>query len=267
MDKQAIKEICLRHGYKLKPQADGSLDLDAYVYDAFDDVLSRVRHGQRKRNLDRSTTLTDALYLIQRGTRFDDEDLEHGLELLRRTRDELCAVPRYLDDVELVGMKHAEYNFTGVPDLPRKDIMPPVPYYPLGELDDDNLKETKTSPQPNDPINPNHYKTQSGVECIEVASLFPYSLGNAIKYAWRAGRKDNLKQDLEKCEWYLNRAIVNYEIVFLKPHTEAARKARLKLEKVLGELPERNAEILSNIIQGDLQGALSLLDDWITELD
>lgn len=128
-------------------------------------------------------------------------------------------------------------------------------------MDRQDIKEA------NDPINPNHYKTQSGVECIEVASLFPYSLGNAIKYAWRAGRKDNLKQDLKKCEWYLNRAIVNYEIVFLKPHTEAARKAWLKLEKVLGELPERNAEILSNIIQGDLQGALSLLDDWITELD
>ena len=35
----------------------------------------------------------------------------------------------------------------------------------------------------NNPINPNHYKTQSGVSCIDIAELFPYSLGNAIKYA------------------------------------------------------------------------------------
>lgn len=34
-------------------------------------------------------------------------------------------------------------------------------------LDNDNLKET------NDPINPNHYKTNSGVECIDVVELFP----------------------------------------------------------------------------------------------
>lgn len=60
----------------------------------------------------------------------------------------------------------------------------------------------------NDPINPNHYKTNS-IECIEIAELFPYTLGNAIKYAWRAGLKDNLIQDLNKCLWYVNRAIQN----------------------------------------------------------
>lgn len=60
----------------------------------------------------------------------------------------------------------------------------------------------------NDPINPNHYKTNS-IECIEIAELFPYTLGNAIKYAWRAGLKDDLIQDLNKCLWYLNRAIDN----------------------------------------------------------
>lgn len=60
----------------------------------------------------------------------------------------------------------------------------------------------------NDPINPNHYKTNS-IECIEIAELFPYTLGNAIKYAWRAGLKDDLIQDLNKCLWYLDRAIAN----------------------------------------------------------
>lgn len=60
----------------------------------------------------------------------------------------------------------------------------------------------------NDPINPNHYKTNN-VECIEIAELFPYTLGNAIKYAWRAGLKDNLIQDLNKCLWYVNRALDN----------------------------------------------------------
>lgn len=129
------------------------------------------------------------------------------------------------------------------------------------ELDNANLKET------NDPINPNHYKTQSGVQAIDIAELFPYALGNAIKYAWRAGKKDNLKQDLEKCEWYLNRAMANGEIIFLKPFTQATYKAWHKFKKVQDELPVRNAEVLSNILQGNLQVALNLLDSWITELD
>ena len=257
MDKQAVKEICLKHGYKLKPQADGLLDLNAYVYDAFDEVLARVRHGQQMVNSAKATALSDALHLIQSGVRYNsDKDLEHGLELIRSTRDELCAVPNYHDDVELVGTKHVEFNITGVPDLPRKDSVHSVPYYPNPCVGHNN-----------DLINPNHYKTGGGVSCIDIAELFPYSLGNAIKYAWRAGKKDNLKQDLEKCEWYLNRVMANGEIIFLKPFTQATYKAWHKFEKVQGELPVRNAEVLSNILQGNLQAALNLLDSWITELD
>ena len=63
----------------------------------------------------------------------------------------------------------------------------------------------------NDPINPNHYKTQSGIECIDVAEHLGYCLGNALKYAWRAGQKDNIVQDLSKCEWYIKRAYLTGE--------------------------------------------------------
>lgn len=228
MDKQAIKEICLKHGYKLKPQADGTQDLNAYVYDAFDEVLSRVRHGQQMINLAKATTLSDALHLIQSGIRYNsDKDLEHGLELLRSTRDELCAVPNYHDDVELVGAKQVEFNTTDVPDLPKKDSVHSVPYYPLDdeeqvtvigkvnkdELDNGNLKET------NDPINPNHYKSHpSGIECIEISSGFDFLLGNVIKYVWRAGLKDSdsYLQDLEKALWYLNKKV---EYVKTKKHS------------------------------------------------
>ena len=56
----------------------------------------------------------------------------------------------------------------------------------------------------NNPINPNHYKTQSGVSCIDIAELFPYSLGNAIKYAWRERHKGQ-GESLAKAQWYLNK--------------------------------------------------------------
>lgn len=51
---------------------------------------------------------------------------------------------------------------------------------------------------------PPHYNDHpSGVECIEVARHFNYNLGNVIKYVWRAGRKGELLQDLEKAAFYL----------------------------------------------------------------
>lgn len=58
---------------------------------------------------------------------------------------------------------------------------------------------------------PEHYTSHpSGIECIEIARHYPFSIGNAIKYLWRAGLKkdasltDNQKEieDLKKAIWY-----------------------------------------------------------------
>jgi hypothetical protein len=66
----------------------------------------------------------------------------------------------------------------------------------------------------NDMVNhPKHYTSHpSGVECIEITRHYCFSIGNAIKYLWRAGLKaeqgmqDRQKeiQDLEKAIWYIN---------------------------------------------------------------
>lgn len=51
---------------------------------------------------------------------------------------------------------------------------------------------------------PPHYLAHpSGIECIEVTRHFNFNLGNAIKYIWRAGKKDSTIQELEKAIWYL----------------------------------------------------------------
>jgi hypothetical protein len=36
---------------------------------------------------------------------------------------------------------------------------------------------------------------------------FPFNIGNAIKYAWRAGLKGDAIEDLHKGAWYLQREI------------------------------------------------------------
>lgn len=51
----------------------------------------------------------------------------------------------------------------------------------------------------------------SGIECIEIARHYPFTIGNAFKYLWRAGLKkdpslaDDIKEieDLKKAIWYI----------------------------------------------------------------
>ena len=55
---------------------------------------------------------------------------------------------------------------------------------------------------------PQHY-TLGGVEAIDVIEAWNlnFSLGSAVKYIARAGRKDDIIQDLQKAAWYINREI------------------------------------------------------------
>ena len=59
----------------------------------------------------------------------------------------------------------------------------------------------------------------SGIECIEIARHYCFSIGNAFKYLWRAGLKkdssltDKQKEieDLKKAIWYINDRISQLE--------------------------------------------------------
>jgi len=72
---------------------------------------------------------------------------------------------------------------------------------------DDEAKQDETAVY--DPINrPLHYNSNpSGIESIDVVEHLNFCRGNAIKYIWRAGLKDDAIQDLEKARWYIEREI------------------------------------------------------------
>ena len=65
---------------------------------------------------------------------------------------------------------------------------------------------------------PPHYKTESGLETIDVIDAFTKGLegteavctGNVIKYICRWKKKNGL-QDLKKAQWYLNHLIKHVE--------------------------------------------------------
>ena len=60
-----------------------------------------------------------------------------------------------------------------------------------------------------DPVNhPHHYTSHpSGIEAIEVAEHMNFCTGNAMKYIWRAGLKEDAIEDLKKAAWYVAREI------------------------------------------------------------
>lgn len=70
-----------------------------------------------------------------------------------------------------------------------------------------------TSKNKNDQVNhPKHYTSDpSGIECINITRHRNFNIGNAIKYLWRAGLKedkdrkliDKQVEDLNKAIWYL----------------------------------------------------------------
>lgn len=67
---------------------------------------------------------------------------------------------------------------------------------------------------------PKHYTSHpSGIECIQVTEHYNFNVGNAIKYLWRNGLKDEdgkgLREkqieDLKKAIWYIQREIQRVE--------------------------------------------------------
>jgi len=67
----------------------------------------------------------------------------------------------------------------------------------------------------NDAVNhPAHYTSDpSGVECIQITRHRNFNIGNAFKYLWRAGLKneDTVIQDLRKAIFYIEDEIKRIE--------------------------------------------------------
>lgn len=80
------------------------------------------------------------------------------------------------------------------------------------------------STQEKDNVNhPSHYTTHpSGVECIQVTRHMNFNKGNAIKYIWRSGLKNDEAEDLKKAIFYLEDEIKRLEQTKNHPLTHVA---------------------------------------------
>lgn len=84
---------------------------------------------------------------------------------------------------------------------------------------------------------PPHYTAHaSGIECIQITECLPFCLGNAVKYAWRAGLKGAAAEDLQKAAWYLRRQASAQDF-----ESHIPLRLRERAEIVLAHEPEDGA--------------------------
>lgn len=104
----------------------------------------------------------------------------------------------------------------------------------------------KTKTDSVDMINhPPHYTScPSGIECIEIAELLPFCLGNCYKYLHRAGLKGDALPDLQKAVFYARRAYLNNE--------RLTETARIRIVEVASHHTGDKKEILTHLVQSSL---------------
>jgi len=91
-----------------------------------------------------------------------------------------------------------------------RDIVPQwADLFPTKMINEHDINDYKAdgAPQPDVVNHPPHYlKHPSGVECIQITEHMGFTLGNAMKYLWRADYKNGV-EDLQKAVWYIQREI------------------------------------------------------------
>lgn len=98
---------------------------------------------------------------------------------------------------------------------------------------------------------PPHYSNTPHLvekECIEYTRQMYFSQGNAFKYVYRLGSKNNAEEDLDKAIWYLEDAIRGYDYLWVSFDTTDDKKTTPR------------ASILKYIAEGRFQDAILLLN-------
>ena len=100
-----------------------------------------------------------------------------------------------------------DHNFTIPIEVKSEAFAPDDPVVMVKPVP--NAKTPQHALSKADAVNhPKHYTdTPFGMEVIEITDKYDFSVGNALKYILRAGKKGDAIEDLEKAIWYLNHKI------------------------------------------------------------
>lgn len=121
----------------------------------------------------------------------------------------------------------------------------------------------------NDPVNyPSHYTdgpSLGKLECLDITRWMPFTLGNAFKYVWRAGKKNpaNFVEDLRKARFYLfdwDYIPLGYNTLLFHGRPVAVA---LFLKSDFRQWPPWQYRALRAIIEGDVEVAIGEIDQQI----
>ena len=113
---------------------------------------------------------------------------------------------------------------------------------------------------------PKHYTSDDcGVEAIEITSLLPACISNAVKYVWRCGKKDEDLQELKKALWYINYSIDNYLPSFVDQLSDSLEFQEL-VEKVKSHWVGNKYMFIDAVYWGNQETMKKALELMILEL-
>lgn len=114
---------------------------------------------------------------------------------------------------------------------------------------------------------PKHYTSDDcGVEAIEVTSLLPACISNAVKYVWRCGKKDEDLQELKKALWYINYSIDNDLPSFVEELSDSLGFQEL-VEKVKSHWVGNKYMFIDAVYWGNQETMKKALELMILELE
>ena len=114
---------------------------------------------------------------------------------------------------------------------------------------------------------PKHYTSDDcGVEAIEVTSLLPACISNAVKYVWRCGKKDEDLQELKKALWYINYSIDNDLPSFVDDLSDSLEFQEL-VEKVKSHWVGNKYMFIDAVYWGNQESIKKALELMILELE
>ncbi len=113
---------------------------------------------------------------------------------------------------------------------------------------------------------PKHYTSDDcGVEAIEITSLLPACISNAVKYVWRCGKKDEDLQELKKALWYINYSIDNDLPTFVEGLSDSLEFQEL-VEKVKSHWVGHKYMFIDAVYWGNQEAMKKALELMIQEI-
>lgn len=106
---------------------------------------------------------------------------------------------------------------------------------------------------------PDHYMNESGVECIDIIDNMMFCSGNAFKYIYRLGKKDESIQEIRKAIFYLQRARSRDEVNVYRD----ARGLKYLVDKVVAVQHDKIGKAMLSIYYNEYKLAEEYLNDYL----